>query len=149
MASLITDADKLGFTGMLAVHFDTFKQEIVIFKEAVKVLKNVTSNNNYAGYGESSNQEQYEYVAVSGVYNAIVNYNNPEQMDVGDDIGNIMIARGTVRIKVEQDARDFILNGSSTEAIKIDGNTYNKVTDDSVQNYLGLKYYVFYLEKTD
>jgi hypothetical protein len=128
MASLITDADKLGFTGMLADHFDTFKQEIVIFKEAVKVLKNVTSNNNYAGYGESSNQEQYEYVAVSGVYNA---------------------ARGTVRIKVEQDARDFILNGSSTEAIKIDGNTYNKVTDDSVQNYLGLKYYVFYLEKTD
>jgi hypothetical protein len=131
MASLITDADKLGFTGMLADHFDTFKQEIVIFKEAVKVLKNVTSNNNYAGYGESSNQE------------------HPEQMDVGDDIGNIMIARGTVRIKVEQDARDFILNGSSTEAIKIDGNTYNKVTDDSVQNYLGLKYYVFYLEKTD
>ena len=25
MASLITDADKLGFTGMLADHFDTFK----------------------------------------------------------------------------------------------------------------------------
>jgi|TARA_R100000278_G_C5448098_1_gene156279 hypothetical protein len=149
MASLVTDEDKHGFTGMLADHFDTFKQEIVVFKAPVKVLQNVTSNDSYAGYGESSNQQEFEYVSVSGVYNAIVNYNNPEQMDVGDDIGNIMIARGTVRIKVEQDARDFILNGSSTEAIKIDGNTYNKVTDDSVQNYLGLKYYVFYLEKTD
>jgi vesicle coat complex subunit len=79
MASLVTDEDKHGFTGMLADHFDTFKQEIVVFKAPVKVLQNVTSNDSYAGYGESSNQQEFEYVSVSGVYNAIVNYNNPKE----------------------------------------------------------------------
>ena len=36
-----------------------------------------------------------------------------------------------------------------TSKIKIDGNTFNKYSSEQVQNYLGLQYYIFYLEKTD
>ena len=68
---------------------------------------------------------------------------------MGEAVGNLFLGQGKVKIKIEQDARDFILNGSKTEAIDIDGNTFNKYSSERVQDYLGLKYYVFYLEKTD
>jgi len=149
MANLITTGDKHQLTGMMGDHFDTFKTEIVVYKEPQKVISNVTSNNSYAGYGASSNPVEFTYVPVSGIYSGIVNYSNNQESELGEDLGNIMIGKGVVRIKVQQDARDFILNGAKTEAIKIDGSTFNTITDDKVQNYLGLKYYIFYLEKTD
>jgi|TARA_R110000765_G_scaffold96859_3_gene182345 hypothetical protein len=149
MANLITTGDIHSLTGTLGDHFDTFKREIVIFKEPQKVIKTVTSNDSYAGYGASSNPIEFEYVPVSGVYSAIVNYTNNQESELGEELGNIVIGKGVVRIKVEQDARDFILNGVRTEVVNVDGNSFNKITDDKVQDYLGLKYYVFYLEKTD
>ena len=149
MASLIPEAAKTAFTSALSDHFDTFKREIVIFKEPIKVINNVTSNNSYAGYGESSNQVEFTYVPVSGAYSGIVSYYENQESELGENIGNLFLGQGRVKIKIEQNARDFILNGSKTEAVYIDGNTFNKYSSERVQDYLGLKYYVFYLEKTD
>jgi len=149
MASLVTSSDKLALTGALGDHFDTFKRDIVVFKEPIKVISNVYSNNNYAGYGESSNPIEFTYVPVSGVYSAIVSYYSDQTPELGDNIGNVIINKGSVKIKVEQSARDFILDGTKTESIKIDGNTFNKYSSEQVQNYLDLYYYIFYLEKTD
>jgi hypothetical protein len=149
MANLITTGDAFSLTGTLGDHFDTFKREIVVVKEPQRVVANTTSNNSYAGYGASSNPTEYTYVPVSGVFSGIVNYTNNQESELGEELGNITIGKGVVRIKVEQDARDYILDGSKTEVIHVDGSSFNKITDDKVQDYIGLKYYIFYLEKTD
>jgi hypothetical protein len=52
-----------------------------------------------------------------------------------------------VRIKVEKEASDYIKEGK-VEKIEIDGKTFNKITDDKVQNYLGTTFYIFYLQAT-
>ena len=54
---------------------------------------------------------------------------------------------GMVRIKVEKEASDYIKEGK-VEKIEIDGKTFNKITDDKVQNYLGTTFYIFYLQAT-
>ena len=55
MANLLTNTDTSSFTGILADHFDTFKRNIIVYKEPKKVIDIAASNNNVmAGYGESS-----------------------------------------------------------------------------------------------
>ena len=56
--------------------------------------------------------------------------------------------RGEDRIKVEQDCRDYIKNNGKTESIVVQGKNYNVITDDGTREYLGQKYFVFYLEAT-
>ena len=57
-------------------------------------------------------------------------------------------SKGMIKIKVEKDARDYIKDGK-TERVIVDNSSFNIVSDDKLQNFLGLKYYVYFLEKTD
>ena len=61
---------------------------------------------------------------------------------------NSNVNKGVIKIKVEKDARDFIKNGK-TERIEVDEKSFNTISDDKIQNYIGLNYYIFYLEATD
>ena len=56
--------------------------------------------------------------------------------------------RGDIRIKVEQDCRDYIKNNGKTEAVVVQGKNYNVITDDGTREFLGQKYFVFHLEST-
>ena len=67
--------------------------------------------------------------------------------EVVDDI-KVEDIRGEVRIKVEQDCRDYIKNNGKTQSIVVQGKNYNVITDDGTREYLGQKYFVFYLEAT-
>ena len=49
MASLIPESSKTDFISALNDHFDTFKEDITIFKEPKKVITN-QSQSIYAGY---------------------------------------------------------------------------------------------------
>ena len=44
--------------------------------------------------------------------------------------------------------KKFLAKGGKVEKIEVDGQTFNKVTDDKVQDYLGTKFYIFYLKAT-
>ena len=147
MASLLTSNDISGFTGVLEDHFDTFSKNIIIHKEPIKQIDNVAATN-YAGYNESSNATNFTFVPVSGIYPAIVNYFNDQESEAIPELGGISVGKGVVRIKVKDDAKDFIKKGK-TERIDIDEDSFNAITDEKVQNYLGSKYYVYYLERTE
>ena len=56
--------------------------------------------------------------------------------------------KGDVRIKVEQDCRDYIVKNGKTESIEIDGKIFNIVSDDGRRDFLDKVYYVFFLEST-
>jgi hypothetical protein len=146
MASLLSDDDKKSLTGALGDHFDTFKRNIVVYKEPKKIINSGPFDGVLAGYDDSSIENKITYVPVSGVYPAIITYKDEQDSEFLTELAS-NVARGEVKIKVEKDCRDFVLNGK-TEYIELDGKSFNAVSEDKVQHYLGLQYYIFFLEQT-
>ena len=144
MASLIPESSKTDFKNALTDHFDTFKETITIFKQPIKVITN-QSQSIYAGYG--AQKEIITYETVSSTFDALVNFKERQDEQIVDDI-KVEDIRGEVRIKVEQDCKDYIKNNGKTESIVVQGKNYNVITDDGTREYLGQKYFVFYLEAT-
>ena len=144
MASLIPESSKTDFKNALTDHFDTFKESITIFKQPKKVITN-QSQSIYAGYG--AQKEIITYETVSSTFDALVNFKERQDEQIVDDI-KVEDIRGEVRIKVEQDCKDYIKNNGKTESIVVQGKNYNVITDDGTREYLGQKYFVFYLEAT-
>ena len=99
-------------------HFDTFKREIVIFKEPIKVINNVTSNNSYAGYGESSNQVEFTYVPVSGVFSGIVSYYEDQQSEF-----RFISDPGGLNSLYEGFYKNFSINNSGTVSVSDNANS--------------------------
>ena len=143
MASLISDSVKAEFANVLGDHFDTFKRTITVHREPVKSVSNV-QNNALHGYGDAADNGNITYITQKQEFDALVSYGN-QQTENSTEVGTL--EAGTVKIKVKQDAADYI-KGGKVEKIEVDGQTFNKVTDDKVQNYLGAVFYIFYLKAT-
>ena len=73
MATLLSSAEISGITGIFGDIFDTFKRDVVIFKEPKKVISSINTENIF-GYGEPSNAVNYSYVPQSGTYPAKIRY---------------------------------------------------------------------------
>ena len=143
MPSLITDAEKATLGTVFKDIFDTFKRTIVIHKEPVKVITN-TQNKPHAGYGEDSEESNVSFSPQKQEFFAVVTY-AMQQTEVASQVGTY--EAGTVKIRVEKDASDYIKSGK-TEGIEIDGKMFNTITDDKVSDFLGTKYYIYYLRAT-
>ena len=74
MASLLTSAQKVIFKSALDDLFDTFKQDVVVYKEAQIQLVNINQSRMY-GYNERVDISNINYVPVTGVFPALVNFN--------------------------------------------------------------------------
>ena len=144
MASLIPESSKADFKNALTCLLYKFKETITIFKQPKKVITN-ESQSIYAGYG--AQKEIITYETVSSTFDALVNFKERQDEQIVDDI-KVEDIRGEVRIKVEQDCKDYIKNNGKTESIVVQGKNYNVITDDGTREYLGQKYFVFYLEAT-
>lgn len=145
MASLLTAADITNFTGDFQDLFDTFKREIVVYKEPKKVIQNINIQS-YHGYGDSAQKTNFTYLPVSGTHQAIVSYKDRQESEEMGGVG-LMYFAGDVRIKVDEEAKNYIKNGK-TEKIVIDGKDFNVLTEDAVKNFFGLRLYVFHLRYT-
>ncbi len=147
MSSLITGSQLTTLTGIFARHFDTFSvfQPIIVNKQP-KETKTSTNDNNLPGYGEESNTTNITFTPVSGIFPAIIVAEREQGLNRFPET-QFYIPQGVTRIKVQKDARDFIKNGR-TESISINDITFNVITDDAFQNYLGLVYYYFSLQQT-
>ncbi len=143
MPSLISDLEKAELAVVFKEIFDTFKRTITVHKEPLRVVGN-PGNLPYAGYGEDSEEANVSYVPQSKSFYAVISYNN-HQTEINTQVG--VYQAGQVKIKVEKEAADYIKSGK-TERIEIDGKSFNKVTDDKVQDFLGTQYYVFFVEAT-
>lgn len=148
--NLITGTIVDTFTGAFGDLFDSMvraRRFITVFKEPQKVLIS-TQSNDFAGYENPQDLTAYQYIPISGVYPAHILYDyKDDALDQYNSEINMRIINKPLRIKVEENAKDFILNGK-TENILIDGQTYNDFSQYKVQNYLGLVYYYFELKQT-
>lgn len=145
MASLISNSEKKVLSGVFDDIFDTFKRDIVVYKEPVKTLNSISEAAIF-GYGDSSNQTNYTYTSQTGVYSAIIRYTDNQQENYNQNLGAGFSA-GDVRIKVKKDCRDFI-EGGKTEKITFDNKNWNVGSEDSVKRFLDSEFYVYYLERT-
>lgn len=149
MAGFLTQSHINMFTGSLGKHFTTFKKQIAIHKEPTRTINTInTTNSPIFGYGnESQPASSFSYTAVSGVYDVQVSITLDQKTAQLEEIKND-IGKGRIRIKVEKNCRDFIEDGRKTERIEFAGQSYNNITFDGIQDYLGLQYYCYFLERT-
>ena len=146
MASLLPDADKLSFKNSIIDLFDTFARDIVIHKEPKKIVSQINpSNPPMPGYGNDSNPENITYQPESKTFKAMIRYGDKQTVSA-DDFAGMQIPRGTVSIKVQEDAREYINNGS-TEKVDLDGKSFKVATSDSVKDHFGYQLYVYFLEE--
>lgn len=140
MSNLLNSTQITAATGAAYNSFDTYARYITIFREPVKQV--MVDNNQYAGYGEST--QNIDYTPVSGVYLAKISHGNQSiKQTVSVPVG---IPDGKIKIKVREDAKNFI-NGGAIMNILVDGQLFNLTSDDGVRNYLGLQLWQYTLER--
>lgn len=150
MPSLVSSQEINSFTGDYKNLFDTFKREFVVVKEPQRrVLKNdVNTDFLYFGYNPPSQEPDtlVSYDIVSGVYSGMIRYSTSTKNYTNlTDLKNI-IPEADVRLKVEEDAKNFIIK-DKTERIMIDNANFKVVGSYIVKYFFGVKLYVFNLEQ--
>jgi hypothetical protein len=126
--------------------FDYFSRAFIVNKDPIRVINQLSSPMIY-GYGQNSDQTNFTYVPVTGVFSGRIYYNNAKDNNVVDPDLKVIFAKGDVTLKVKQPARDFIANGKTLN-LEFDGKTWNIITEDIVKRYLNNSYYVYGLEQT-
>ena len=147
MANLVPATGRAYLTGALKDHFDTFKEVFTVFKEPTRTAtSDTTTKLSYYGYTRKQKQIHFSRSHASGVYQGIVTYRGNQEANVLAGDVRYRFSDGDAEIKMESDARNFIKQNGKTLKLTFDSNTFNIVGDERVQNYLGLKFYIFPLK---
>jgi hypothetical protein len=146
MASYISDTEKTALVAVFNRIFETFEQNIIVYKESIKNPINNTDSNNFVfGFGDGQGENAYSYTQVTGVYPALIRYPQKNQNIALEQYSNSFISDGDVSIKVERDCRDFI-NSGKTEKFVIHDRTFILDSEEQKQTFLGTEFYVYKLK---
>lgn len=141
MAGFLNDSALLGLTGAMFRHYETFRKPVTIYKLPLKITN---SGPSLMGYNndESNLETTQEYATFSGVRF----YPKPKFQQ--EDNLKTPFDKTHTYLKVQKDAADYIINGAN-EKIVIDGVAYDQPpnTNYRVQDYFGLIFYVFDLDR--
>jgi hypothetical protein len=145
MASLLTAAEKTLFKSALDNLFDTFKQDIVVYKEAQISLINESQPRMF-GYNERVDISNINYVPVTGVFPALVSFGKKQDENQIEILAN-RITEGQASIKVKSDCRDFIDNNGRTIGVSINDLMFKVVSSQSQRRYITPDYFIYILER--
>lgn len=141
MADLLTSVERQNISGIIDDVFDTFKREIVIYKQPIKTIVSTSVSPMY-GYNQQSIEENYTFTQVSGSFYATIKYLNQKEEDNGFKDINAQIENGLVRIKVQEDAKDFINTSGENYKVTFDNKSFEFVSNDTPKKFLdNTKYY--------
>jgi len=142
--SLLSSQEITEFQNAVNDHFETFKRTITIHKAPKKIVSLVEGEDQTLGYNTQPLKESIEYVAQNASFPAIIQYDPKGPMENISDI-KADIMDQIVKIKVKEDARDYIMS-DKIEKVTFDDKIFKIISYDILKNYQGLKYYNFYLE---
>lgn len=151
MASLLTSSEISCVTGAAGDLFDTFKRSIIVFKEPKQVITPATAKSSSVYYGYQSKNAKPDavtsFVVVSGSFEALISHRH-SQKTVAKQLGdlNTLDRKHGLQLKVKSICRDYI-NQGRTENVEVDGQKFNLVNSDKIQEFLGFTLYVFDLEE--
>lgn len=143
--SLLTQSQKDAFVLIAEKHMPTFAQRITIHKEPTQVIAS-NNINIYPGYKDTSSESNISYIPVNQAFSGLI-VKGKTQDPLTPSTLNDRIWQSETLLKVERDARDFILNGKTIKIVT-QGKTYDVVSGPIPQNYLGLLYYYFLVQET-
>lgn len=142
--SLLSLTEIASLTGVYNSLFDTFKQEIVVIKEPIRTVV-ANSSPDLWKYGNTSNESNYTYTPVSGIFFGLVDVDLKPKDTFLSDIEQKAQSE-TVSIQVYQNFRDYIHNGVKTQAIVIKNYNYELMSDDIRDPFLSLDIYQYRLK---
>jgi hypothetical protein len=145
MASLLSATQKASFEKGMANLFDTFKQDIIIYKEAKIEVININQPRMF-GYNERSDIDNINYVPVTGVYQALITSTKKQSQERLEETEN-RIDKGELEMKVKSDANDFIQNNGKTLYVSINDLMYKFISSQSPRPYITSEYFTYYLER--
>lgn len=145
MASLLTTSEKTLFKSALDDLFDTFKQDIIVYKEAQISLINESQPRMF-GYNERVDISNINYVPVTGVFPALVSFGKKQEEPQLEILAN-RITEGQASIKVKSDCRDFIDNNGRTIGVTINDLMFKVVSSQSQRRYITPDYFIYILER--
>ncbi len=153
MAGFLNATSINSITGQYQTLFDTLAVDtIIVHKEPKKQFVATNYNQNVLqGYQSQSVEDNIQYIQESGVFPAIV---KPNKVQKGDSLLslNLVVWQGETIIKVSETAGKYIKN-TKTLYIEISGQSttndvYTIISDEGLENFQGLKFYIFGLTKT-
>ena len=145
MPSLLTSDEVNSITGAFGDVFDTFGKQITVWKGPKKVVSDLNLNFLYGYEDSASSAATVTYEAVSGIFSGVVSRQGKKGDDDQHYGAGFFLPNNQLRIKVEEDARDFI-NSGINERVTIDSKSYNIVGKEQQADFLTKKYFVFLLE---
>lgn len=145
MASLLNDDQKAVFTTALDTLFDTFKQDIIIYKEAKIQITDINQPRLF-GYDEEVDISNINYIPITGTFSAMVNFNKKQKLRDVREV-NSFVEQGEASIKVKSDARDFIENDGKTINVSISDTMFKIVSSESLRRFISPNYFIYYLER--
>jgi hypothetical protein len=144
MASLLSATQKASFEKGMANLFDTFSQDVIIYKEARIEVINISQPRMY-GYNERSDIDNINYIPVTGVFPALVTYTKKQNQQRLEESEN-RIDKGEAEMKVKSDANDFIQNGKTLYA-SLDGLIFKFISSQAPRPYISSEFFTYYLER--
>ncbi len=145
MPSLISATERANLTGIFNDIFDTFKRTIVVWREPLKVPIQ-TSSAPIFGYGDTQEEQQYEYIPQSGVFDATIRYPSRQPVETETD-SRVPLSEGQVSIKVKRDCRNYI-NEARVDKITVDDRDFILDDDERKSTFLDSEFFVFVLKAT-
>lgn len=143
--SFIDSGVASSFSSEFERFFDYFARPIVVHKEPIQVINQVQQTNMY-GYDSQSNEVNYTYIPVTGVFMARISHQKNQVEDILSDL-RLNIAEGKTTIIVKENAKNFISNGKTLK-IEFDGKAFNSISTYAVRRYLDKEFYQYYLQET-
>ena len=150
MAGFLTSTDIGALTGQYYTGFLTFAiNNIIVHKESKKSVSASNYNQRVIpGYNTSPVENTIQLIHESGVFPAIV---KPNKLQKGNQLLelNTLSLKGQTLIKTTEAGGLYIKNGKTVN-IEISGRDDKYTTsDEAIENFQGLKFYIFGLEKTN
>ena len=146
MSSFLSSTNINSITGAYMRLWETVSafRNVIVHKSPIQVIAQVNTPV-YAGYGNESTPSNVTYTPVSGVYPVAVIINKTNQtLPLNELHTNVDVSQ--ITIKVTEAAKNYIEQGK-TERFEIDGISYNGDGVTTVENYYGLKFYTYQLNK--
>lgn len=129
-------------------HWETFSDfSVVTVHRKPKEVYTSNNANHYYGYQRSSsNNDNVTLVTEKSGFNCIVRHKTDKQENQYMSDAHFTMIDGDLRIKVLEDTKDYI-EASPIESFEIDNQFFNSKSEPFTQNFYGLRYYYYDLEK--
>ncbi len=148
MTDLFSESEKSEVSANLLHLHDTFGRDIVVYKEAQKVIVSTDPNYNYLYNSGGATTESIENTPVRKVFKARIRYDTDRSLEFyGEANSQVKINRGdpgnSVRIKLKKEDYDYI---KEAKRIEFDGRMFHVDSDARAHGLLSaVQFYTLFL----